>query len=116
MLSIITEYRRGIFFVRLSGNLDIKTKDMFNNKVTDIVKKSGITNLVINLHDVCSLDLIGISELFLNYRLVNKNRGKSFICSINKKISSVLRNSKLLRFIPETNDELNAMRVIKWMN
>ena len=115
MLSIETKYQNGILFVRLKGELNQKTKEKFQKNVTDIVKKIGITNLVINLDNVTKIDLEGISELFSNYRLVNKYKGNSFICGINDKISANIKNSSILSFIPEINNEENAMRVIKWM-
>lgn len=114
MLSIETEYHKGILFVRLKGELNLKTKNKFKKNVTDVVERIGITNLVINLKDLDKIDLDGISELFSNYRLVYKKHGNSFICGINKRINDCIKSSKILRFIPEVNDEENAMRVIKW--
>ena len=114
MLIIITEFRKGILFVRLKGVLNDKTTYLLKNKVTSLVKKNGIMNLVINLTDLKKIDLKGISELFINYCILNKYSGKSYLCGINEKINNIVRSSKILDYIPEVNDELNAMRVIKW--
>ena len=115
MLSIITEYRKGILFVRLKGSLNVNTREILKNKVTNLVTKYGITNLVINLTDVSQIDLNGISEVFNNYLIVHKYAGRSFLCGINPSIDKEVRNSRILRYIPEINNELNAMKVIKWI-
>lgn len=114
MLNIITEFRRGILFVRLKGILDDKTTYLMQDRVTSLVKQNGITNLVINLNDVKKIDLKGISELFINYCILNRNYGHSYICGVNSLINNTIKNSNILSYIPEVNDELNAMRVIKW--
>ena len=115
MLTIITEFRRGIFFVRLKGKLNIKTRNILKDKVTNLVKEYGIKNLVINIDELTDIDLNGISEMFNNYLLVRKYAGTSFICGLNKKISSIIRNSQLLNYIPQINNEINAIKVIKWI-
>lgn len=115
MLSIITEYRKGILFVRLKGSLNINTREILKNKVTDLVTKHGITNLVINLKDVDDIDLNGISEMFNNYLIVHKYAGRSFLCGLNHSIDKKVRNSYILNYIPEINSELNAIKVIKWI-
>ena len=115
MLTVITEFRCGIFFVRLKGKLNIKTRDVLKNKVTNLVKEYGIKNLVINVSELTDIDLNGISEVFNNYLFVRKYAGTGFICGLNKKINSIIRNSQLLNYIPEINNEINAIKVIKWI-
>ena len=115
MLTVITEFRRGIFFVRLKGKLTNKTKHIVKNKVTDLVKEYGITNLVINVSELKEIDLEGISSLFNNYLYIRKYAGTNFICGLNYNIEKDIRKSHLLNYIPLVNDELNAMRVIKWI-
>ena len=115
MLTVITEFRCGIFFVRLKGKLNIKTRAILKKKVTDLVKEYGIKNLVINVDELTDIDLNGISEVFNNYLFIRKYAGTSFICGLNKKISSIIKNSQILNYIPEINNELNAIKVIKWI-
>ena len=115
MLTVITEFRCGIFFVRLKGKLNIKTRAILKKKVTDLVKEYGIKNLVINVDELTDIDLNGISEVFSNYLFIRKYAGTSFICGLNKKISSIIKNSQILNYIPERNNEINAIKVIKWI-
>ena len=115
MLNINMEFRKGILFVRLKGSLNIKTREILKNKVTDMVNKNGITNLVINIEKLDEIDLNGISELFNNYLIVHKYAGKSFLCGINPSIDKTVKNSCILNYMPQINNELNAMKVIKWI-
>jgi len=115
MLTVITEFRCGIFFVRLKGKLNVKTQNVLKRYVTDLVKEYGIKNLVINVSGLTDIDLNGISEVFNNYLFIRKYAGTSFICGLNNKISSIIRNSQLLNYIPQINNELNAIKVIKWI-
>ena len=115
MLTVITEFRHGIFFVRLKGKLNTKTREVLKKKVTSLVKEYGITNLVINVSELNQIDLNGISEVFNNYLYIRKYAGTSFICGLNFNIEKDIKNSHILNYIPLVNDELNAMKVIKWM-
>ena len=115
MLTVITEFRHGIFFVRLKGKLNLKTKKILRNKVTNLVKEYGIKNLVINVNDLEEIDLNGISEVFNNYLFVRKYSGTSFICGLNNNIKDCIRKSHILNYMPQVNNELNAIRVIKWI-
>ena len=115
MLTVITEFRRGIFFVRLKGILNTKTRELLNKKVTSLVKEYGITNLVINVEDLKKIDLDGISEVFNNYLYIRKYSGTSFLCGLNINIEKDIKNSHILNYVPLINNELNAMKVIKWI-
>ena len=115
MLTVITEFRRGIFFVRLKGKLNTKTSEILKKKVTNLVKEYGITNLVINVKELKEIDLDGIAGLFNNYLYIRKYAGTSFLCGLNINIEKDIKKSQILSYIPLVNDEINAMKVIKWM-
>lgn len=112
MLNVITEFRRGILFVRLRGDLNKNTISKLNKKVTNIVKANGISNVVFNFSNLKSIDIKGINTIFYNYELCKKNDGRSFICGNNDNIRKKLKKSRLINYIYETTDELNAMRIL----
>lgn len=112
MLHIKTEFRKGILFVRLKGNLDKDSVDKLNKKVTVLIKENGIRNVVFNFTDLKSIDMKGISTIFYNYELCKKNKGRSFLCGNNKNISSKLKKSRLINYIYETSDELSAIKIL----
>ena len=112
MLSIKTEFRKGILFVRLKGHLNKDTIDKLNKKVTNIVKINGIRNIVFNFANLKSIDIKGINTIFYNYELCKNNEGISMFCGNNDNIRNKLKKSRLINYVYETQDELSAMRIL----
>ena len=112
MLSVGTEFRKGILFVRLKGELTKDTIDKLNKKVTNIVKENGIRNVVFNVSNLTSIDVKGINTIFYNYELCKKNEGRSLICGNNDSIRKKLKKSRLVNYIYETTDELSAIKIL----
>ncbi len=112
MLKITTEFRNGILFVRLSGTLNKNTVYKLNKKVTNIVKESGIRNIVFNFSNLKYIDFKGINTIFFNYELCKKNDGKSMFCGNNEHIRGKLKKSRLINYIYEVCDEISAMKLL----
>ena len=114
MLEINMECRKGILFVRLSGELTKETVETLNKNVTELVKKAGIRNIVFNIENLISIDMKGISTLFYNYELCKNNKGKSMLCGVERTIvKQKIINSRLLKYMNETNDELSAFHIFE---
>lgn len=113
MLAITTEYRHGILFVRLHGRLISSTVSHLEDEVNSWLT-GGITNIVFNVVEVSEIDNSGNDALYHYYELINKNNGHSLICGVNNHINKNLKNSKVLNYIYEISDELNAIKVMKW--
>lgn len=112
-MKIYTEYRNGILFVRLSGNLTKETVGKLNDKVTNLVNKVGIRNVVFNVEKLNSIDFKGINSLLYNYELVKKNEGRIFLCGNNEKINKALKCGHVFKYISEISNELCAMNLMK---
>ena len=112
MLTVKTEYRNGILFVRLRGELIIDNICKFNNKVTKLVKDNGIRNIVFNFSNLKSIDIKGINAIFYNYELCTKNNGRSLLCGNNDKIRKKLKSSRLINYVYEISDELTALKLL----
>lgn len=115
MLAITTEYRKGILFVRLEGYLISSTISLFEEEVNKWIDE-GILNLVFNLSRLEKIDSSGIKSLLTYHKIVNSNDGHSLICGMNNHIDTSLKKSKVLNYIYEISDELNAIKVMKWNN
>lgn len=117
MLEINMECRKGILFIRLGGELTKDTVGKLNEEVTDLVKQAGIRNVVFNIENLIAIDMKGISTLFYNYELCKNNKGKSMLCGVEKTVvKQRIINSRLLKYMNETNDELSAFRNFDIMN
>ena len=66
MLEIITEFRKGIFFVRLGGELTKNNYLLLRNEVSNLVKDNQIRNIVFNLENVFLLARIKIVFVFFD--------------------------------------------------
>ena len=112
MLIVGTEFRKGILFVRLKGDLNKDTVYKLNSKVTQVVKESGIRNIVFNFSKLKSIDIKGINSIFYNYELCKNHEGRSLFCGNNENIREKLKSTRLINYIYETKDELSAMKLI----
>ena len=113
MLDIETEFRRGILFIRLKGILDKRTVKILNENVTNLIEENGFKNIVFNIENLNYIDIKGISTLFYNYELLKNNHGKLMVCGIvNEQVRKKLKNSRLLNYASEINDELAALQLL----
>ena len=112
MLSVGTEFIKGILFVRLKGHLNKDTINKLNKRVTNIVKDNGIRNIVFNFTNLKSIDIKGINAIFYNYELCKNNEGRSLMCGNNDKIRNKLKKSRLINYVYETTDELSAIKIL----
>ena len=112
MLNVGTEFRKGILFVRLKGDLNKDTIYKLNKKVINIIRDSGIRNVVFNLERLRSIDIKGINSIFYTYELCKKNKGKSLLCGNNDKIRKKLKTSRLINYVYEISDELAAIKLL----
>lgn len=114
MLEIGLEFRKGILFVRLNGELTIYTVDKLKTNVNDLIKENGVKNVVINMENLNSIDQKGVNALFYSYEICSQNRGKLLICKItNEEVKYRLKNSRIFHYLRETNSELNAFHLLQ---
>lgn len=82
MLKINLEYKCGILYVRLSGNLNKRTSSKLNRYLIPVIMKHGIKFLVYNLNELRSIDKIGRKALINGNKAINSNKGFAYICDI----------------------------------
>ncbi|MEG0026061.1 MAG: STAS domain-containing protein [Bacilli bacterium] len=113
MLEINMEFRKGILFVRLSGELTKKTFWKLDEDVTCLIKDNGIRNVVFNVSDLRYIDAKGISFLFYNYELCHDNKGRCLVCGlVCDDVRNRFKSSRLLNYMLEVSDELLAIEDI----
>ena len=82
------EYRKGILFVRLKGNLNANTAPKFEEYAIPIIKDYGIRYIVYNLSELNSLDARGENALIKGGNEAKGNDGKVLI--VNNRVNSIL--------------------------
>lgn len=115
VLEIRTEYREGILFVRLEGILVSNTVEFFQKELARW-KEEGISNIVFNVMNLEKIDTVGIRSFFDSYQMIHDKDGRGLICGMNHHINQSLKSSRILNYIYEISDELNAIKVMKWSN
>lgn len=112
MLDTIMEFRKGILFVRLTGELTKNTVSILENDVIDLIETNGIRNVVFNIENLDYIDLRGINYLLYTYEVCKNNHGKSLLCGINNEVKDKIKTSRLLNYMVETKDELSALKIM----
>ena len=104
MLKINMEYRKGILFVRLKGNLNANTAPRFEEYAIPIIKDYGIKYMVYNLSELVSIDNHGEDALLEGSKWVKTNDGKVLL--VNNNINTQLNFDKI-------SNELVALDLLK---
>lgn len=112
MLDTIIEFRKGILFVRLIGELTKNTVSILENEVIDLIETNGIRNVVFNIENLEYIDLRGINYLLYTYEVCKNNHGRSLLCGINSEVKDKIKTSRLLNYMIETKDELSALKIM----
>ena len=113
MLEINSEFRKGILFVRLNGELSKKTIQILQNEVTDIILKGGIQNVVFNMKLLNDIDMKGMNSLLHHYEICKNRKGNCYICDItNRDVYMKLKKNRILNYLHEINSELTLLQLL----
>lgn len=105
MLEIDIDSKYGILFVRLFGELTVKTRKKLN-EVKGLLINVGIKNVVFNIDNVNNLDEKGYKTLIKCYKLCENNHGNTFICLNHNKFNFDFKEFNVVC------DELSAVNII----
>ncbi len=108
------EFRKGILFVRLKGNLTKDTVFHLEEEVTKRIQKNGIRNVVFNVERLEEIDLKGVHALFYNYEICHKQKGRILLCGLHDNlVSKKIKSSRLLGYMTPLENELGAFHLIQ---
>lgn len=114
MLNIILEFRKGVLFVRLKGELTKNTIKIFYEQVTDVIEKNGLHNVVINIEYLSIIDFKGMNALLYCYELTKRNKGNAMLCGIKDEyIKNRLYRGGILNYLKEITNELEVLEKIE---
>ena len=113
MLEFNLEFRKGVLFVRLIGDLNGQTKILIDQELGDLVNRNGIKYLVFNVEGLKYIDEYGIDALYHNYTVINKHHGKTMVCGIkNLLVKYRLEHSRLFNYLDVVDNELSAIATL----
>lgn len=113
MVDIDMEFRKGILFVRLYGNLSADNCYLLDDKLKNLIAGDNIRFMTFNVSGLKTIDLDGIDAIMKYNQALSRIEGKVLICGINNDfVRKQVHRSKVLSYIFEANDELGAINYI----
>lgn len=113
MLEIALEFRKGILFVRLHGELSRRTFPILQAEVTDMILTNGMQNVVFNLGELKSIDSKGMSALLYHYEICKVRKGRCYICNIPSEFMRMkLKKHHILNYVHEMDNELTILHTV----
>ena len=104
MLEINFEFRKGIFFIRLIGNLKNQNYIPEDEKIKSLILENKFKYIVINTNYLENVDLDGLNYLLEIFYITTRNQSNLVICDKNNIFKRLLNNN-----IPSIKDELEVL-------
>lgn len=104
MLKINMEYRKGILFIRLKGELTRFNYQSLNDYLIPLIDENGIRFIVMNLSYLSLIDNYGKDSIRTIISETKKNNGKGLICKPKVRFDDTMRI---------IDNELSALNILK---
>ncbi len=104
MLKINFEFRKGIFFIRLIGNLSKETYNKIETEMNDLIINNKFKYIVINTNYLKTIDLDGLNYITKIYYIAKENESNLVICDKFNIFKTLLNGN-----IPNIKDELEVL-------
>ena len=104
MLRINFEFRKGIFFIRLIGNLNNQNYIKKDKELKDLIISNEFKYVVINTNYLNKVDLDGLNYLIEIFYITKTKETNLVICDKNSIFKRLLNNN-----IPSKKDELEVL-------
>ena len=104
MLKINFEFRKGIFFIRLIGELNKETLMQFENEIKSLIIDNKFKYIVINTNYLKNIDLSGLNYLTKICYIAYKNESNLIICDKSNIFQTLLNGN-----VPSIKDELEVL-------
>lgn len=104
MLKINFEFRKGIFFIRLIGDMNSKTSKTKGKEIKKILTENKFKYVVINVNSLRTIDNEGINYISDIYNMTKQNKSNLVLCDKFKLLNKLIKNN-----IPSIDDELEVL-------
>ena len=101
MLNINFEFRKGIFFIRLFGDLNKETYEKKSSYIKELLEYNKFKYIVLNTNYLSTIDLDGISYIT---KILLTAKCNLVICDKTKLFKTLLNNN-----VPSIEDELEVL-------
>jgi anti-anti-sigma regulatory factor len=104
MLEISFEFRKGIFFIRLIGDLSNQNYIHEDESLKELITSNKFKYIVINTNYLEQVDLDGLNYLLEIFYITKLNDSNLVICDKNSIFKRLLNNK-----IPSIKDEIEVL-------
>ena len=104
MLELNFEFRKGIFFIRLIGDLNKESYSKIENEVKNLIIDNKFKYIVVNINYLKTVDLSGLNYITEIYYLTKESKSNLVICDKSNLFVVLLNNN-----VPNINDELEVL-------
>lgn len=104
MLKIDFEFRKGIFFIRLIGDMTRKTYEVTGDELKKLLIENRFKYIVINVNNLKTIDQEGINYISEIYNMTKKNKSNLVLCDKFNMLNRIVKNN-----IPSISDELEVL-------
>ncbi len=104
MFSVSTEFRKGVFFIRLVGRID---NEGYLDDIDYLINSMGINLIVLNIDHLQDISVENIRRIILYNKEILKKKKVLYLCDNNN-----IRNRLFQGFIPKIRNEIDAFSLI----
>ena len=107
--------REQVKVIKLSGNLNATTSQVFRQNITDILESSAKIIVLVDFQDVTFMDSSGLGALVLAFKTLRAADSKLVLCSINEQVRilfELTNMDKVFEIFP-SQDAFNQVLVSK---
>ncbi len=94
MLKLNFEFRKGIFFIRLIGDLNKESYRLIDDEVKELITLNKFKYIVINTNHLRNVDIDGLNYITKIYFLTRENKSNLVICD-RFKVCKILFNNNV---------------------
>lgn len=107
------EFRKGIFFLRLVGNVRENESDGLIFKLKELIEEQGIKYIVLNLSNVLFIDSKTIEQLGELSEILWQMGGCFVLCGASDEIKGDIQRKHCLFHVLNSEDELKVFQMIQ---
>lgn len=103
------EFANGYVILRLNGELDLNTADLFRWQAEEALERHRSERLILNLKRVSFIDSTGLGAILGRYRRVVQHAGRMVIVAPPPHVQAVLEMAGIRKIIPILSSEQKAL-------
>ena len=104
MLKISFEFRKGIFFIRLIGDLNKESYKEKEEEIKELIINNKFKYIVVNTNHLRTIDMDGLNYITKIYYMTKDNDSNLVICDRFNVFSVLLNNN-----VPNIKNELEVL-------